>query len=147
MTLEDRYTIFQMLNDGSSFKKIADAINKNCSSISREIRNHLEYKKTGAYSHAFNACIHRKGCPQTSLCSHCTSTIYSRQSSQHITHKYLNSAAISLLISRYVHHLQKNDVPAQKMAAKFYRPFRNIYPNQTEALHYLFSPNPCVKYE
>ena len=29
MTLEDRYTIYQMLNDGVSFKKIADAINKN----------------------------------------------------------------------------------------------------------------------
>lgn len=75
MTLEDRYTIYQMLNDGVSFKKIADAINKNCTSISREVRNHLEFKKTGAYSHGFNACIHRKGCPQTSLCSRCTSTV------------------------------------------------------------------------
>ena len=78
MTLENRYTIYHMLNEGSPFKKIADAIDKNCTSISREIRGHLIYKKSGAYSHAFNACVHRKGCPQTSLCSRCTSTIKKR---------------------------------------------------------------------
>ena len=50
MTLEDRYTIYHMLNDGDSFKKIADAIHKNCTSVSREIKNHLVFKKTGAYS-------------------------------------------------------------------------------------------------
>lgn len=75
MTLKDRYTIYHMLNEGNSFKKIADAINKNCTSISREIRNHLEFKKTGAYSHGFNACVHRKSCLQTSLCSRCTSPV------------------------------------------------------------------------
>lgn len=71
MTLEDRYTIAHLLNEGSSFKKIANAINKNCTSVSREIKNHLVFQKTGAYSHAFNECVHRKGCPQTSLCNHC----------------------------------------------------------------------------
>ena len=78
MTLEDRYTIYHMLNEGDSFKKIADAIHKNCTSVSREIKNHLVFKKTGAYSHPFNECIHRKGCPQTALCSHCTYKVRKR---------------------------------------------------------------------
>lgn len=78
MTLEDRYTIYHMLNEGCSFKKIADAINKNCTSVSREIKNHLVFKKTGAYSHPFNECIHRKGCPQTELCTHCIHKINKR---------------------------------------------------------------------
>ncbi|MBC5701072.1 MULTISPECIES: helix-turn-helix domain-containing protein [Hungatella] len=42
LSLEDRFTISQMLSQQSSFKQIADALNKNCSSISREIRNHLQ---------------------------------------------------------------------------------------------------------
>ena len=78
MTLEERYTIYHMLNEGASFKKIANAINKNCSSISREIRNHLEYKKTGSYSRAFNCCAHRKNCPQTALCIHCIHSVKRR---------------------------------------------------------------------
>jgi len=74
MSLEDRITIAQMLNQRESFKQIAAAIGKNCTSVSREIKNHLQFKKTGAYGHAFNACIHRKGCAVRSLCSHCTSS-------------------------------------------------------------------------
>lgn len=71
MTLEDRIVIVRMLDQGESFKRIAAAIGKNCTSISREIRNHLEFKKTGAYGHPFNACAHRKDCTLRSLCGHC----------------------------------------------------------------------------
>ena len=78
MTLEDRYTIYHMINEGNSFKKIADVINKNCTSVSREVKNHLVFKKTGAYSHAFNECTHRKGCQKSSLCNHCIHKINKR---------------------------------------------------------------------
>lgn len=41
MTLDDRYTISKMLAEKQSFKQIASSIDKSCSSVSREIRNHL----------------------------------------------------------------------------------------------------------
>ncbi|WP_083806154.1 helix-turn-helix domain-containing protein, partial [Clostridium sp. D5] len=40
LSLEDRITISQMLSEQQSFKQIATAVGKNCTSISREIRNH-----------------------------------------------------------------------------------------------------------
>lgn len=72
MTLDDRFTISKMLSEKQSFKQIASAISKNCTSVSREIRNHLEFKKTGAYAHAYNACIHRRNCSHYFLCEHCS---------------------------------------------------------------------------
>lgn len=73
MSLEDRNTISRMLSQQKSFKRIAAETGKNCTTISREVKNHLEYKKTGGYGRPFNACILRKDCPHKSLCSHCTS--------------------------------------------------------------------------
>lgn len=55
LSLDDRLTISKMLSERQSFKKIADAVGKNCTTISREIRNHLEFRKTGGYGHPFNA--------------------------------------------------------------------------------------------
>lgn len=73
MTLDDRYTISKMLAEKQSFKQIASAIGKSCTSISREIRNHLEFRKTGAYAHPFNACVHRRNCSLALLCGQCDS--------------------------------------------------------------------------
>lgn len=73
MTLADRSTIETMLADHQSFKQIALAINKNCTSISREIRNHLEFKRSGGLGRPFNPCIHRRSCNASFLCKACTS--------------------------------------------------------------------------
>lgn len=62
-----------MLSQQSSFKQIALAVGKNCTSISREIRNHIVFKKTGAYGRSYNSCRHRMGCSHTSLCPSCSS--------------------------------------------------------------------------
>ena len=40
LTKDDRYTIENNLNNNISLKQIGKIINKHCSSISREIRNH-----------------------------------------------------------------------------------------------------------
>lgn len=63
-----------MLSEQSSFKQIALAVGKNCTSISREVRNHIVFKKTGGYGRSYNSCRHRFGCPHSSLCPSCTST-------------------------------------------------------------------------
>lgn len=56
LLLEDRFTISQMLSQQCSFKQIADALSKNCSPISREIRNHLQFRRSGGYGRSYNAC-------------------------------------------------------------------------------------------
>lgn len=73
MTLTDRITIETMLTNRQSFKQIALAVNKNCTTISREIRNHLEFKRSGGLGRPFNPCTHRYSCNVSFLCKNCTS--------------------------------------------------------------------------
>lgn len=62
LTLDDRIQISHMLSNRESFKAIATATGKNCTSISREIKNHMVYRITGGYGRVYNACLHRKDC-------------------------------------------------------------------------------------
>jgi IS30 family transposase len=58
-TLSERITLERLLKNSCSFKAIGRELNKDCTSISKEIRNHLIFKKTGSYGRAFNNCRHR----------------------------------------------------------------------------------------
>ena len=69
--LEDRITIASMLKNHESFKSIAVSLHKDCTTISREVRNHRIFKKTGSIGKPFNACIHRRTCDKRLLCSPC----------------------------------------------------------------------------
>lgn len=57
-----------MLKESLSFKAIARELNKDCTSISKEIRNHITIKKTGCFGKAFNNCIFRFSCSKSNLC-------------------------------------------------------------------------------
>lgn len=63
LSLNDRFEIENSLNNRLSFKKIASIIDKDCTTISREIRGHYIVKNTGAIGRNFNNCIYRKSCP------------------------------------------------------------------------------------
>lgn len=63
LTLEERFEIENCLNQNISFKEIGSSINKNCTTISREIRNHYITKNTGGIGRKFNNCIYRTTCP------------------------------------------------------------------------------------
>ena len=63
LSLEDRFKIEKGLVEKNSFKEIGDTIEKNKSTISREIKNHYIVKNTGSVGRRFNNCIHRKTCP------------------------------------------------------------------------------------
>ena len=63
LSLEERFEIEKELNNKSSFKKIASLINKDCTTVSREIRNHYISKNTGGVGRTFNNCVERKTCP------------------------------------------------------------------------------------
>ena len=72
LSLEDRNLIAQRLNEGCSFKAIAAELGRNCTSISREVRNHLNFKKVGSPGKSFNACKHRFSCKKFQLCRECS---------------------------------------------------------------------------
>lgn len=63
LSLEERFEIENGLNQNLSFKEIGSNINKNCTTISREIRNHYITKNTGGVGRKFNNCIYRATCP------------------------------------------------------------------------------------
>lgn len=68
LTLDDRQSIQIGLNEGLSFKEIAQSIGKDPSTISKEVRNHLVTKRTSS----FNPCKHVRECQHYGdLCTHC----------------------------------------------------------------------------
>lgn len=69
LTLEDRREIFLGLNKGASFKAIARAIGKDCTTISREVRAHFTVQRKGTYGRPFNDCRYKGACPVTRFCS------------------------------------------------------------------------------
>ena len=72
LTLDDRVQISSMLDKGCSFKAIGASLEKSCTSISREVRNHLVFQKTGGYGRPYNACKKRVTCDARLLCKDCT---------------------------------------------------------------------------
>lgn len=75
LTIEERTVIEIELGKRSSFKAIASLIGKDCTTVSKEIRNHRVYEKTGAYGKAFNDCLNSftHSCSTRHVCSRCTS--------------------------------------------------------------------------
>ena len=63
LSLDERLDIEKYLNQNKSFKEIGILVNKNCTTISREIRNHYVTKNTGGIGRRFNNCIYRATCP------------------------------------------------------------------------------------
>lgn len=76
LVLENRITIQTELDKGTSFKGIASILGKDCSTISKEIRKHLHYEKSGAIGRAFNDCLLnvKRECSLKSVCSKCYSS-------------------------------------------------------------------------
>ena len=71
LSLDDRLIIERELSLGKSFKYIGKLINKDCTTISKEVRNHYKIKNSGGYGRVFNNCIYRNECKITSLCNNC----------------------------------------------------------------------------
>lgn len=62
LSFDERLEIESSLKEGISFKQIGLSLNKNCTTISKEVKNHLIYKDTGTIGRPFFDCIHRKDC-------------------------------------------------------------------------------------
>lgn len=63
LSLNDRFDIENGLINNLSFKEIGKNIDKSCTTISREIRNHYIVKNSGAVGRDFNNCLYRFSCP------------------------------------------------------------------------------------
>lgn len=73
LTLDDRLIIESMLKDKSSFKKIGNALAKDPTTISKEIRSRLIFRRIGGMNANYNACKLRFTCNKNHLCSPCHS--------------------------------------------------------------------------
>lgn len=74
LNLESRITIETQLNEGNSFKGIAKILGKDCTTISKEVKNHICFQKSGYFGTAFNDCrlAKQRLCSEKRVCSTCT---------------------------------------------------------------------------
>lgn len=69
LSLSQRVSIEQLLNARYSFKAIGRELSKDCTTVSKEVKNHIQFKKSGCMGKAFNDCANRYTCSLTSLCA------------------------------------------------------------------------------
>lgn len=68
LNLSQRITIEQSLNERFSFNAIGRDLGKNCTTISKEVKSHRQFKKIGTYGRAFNDCIYSYTCTLSGCC-------------------------------------------------------------------------------
>jgi len=71
LTQEQRCRIATLLNGGHSFKYIGNDIGKDCTTISKEIKRSIVFRKTGGYGRPYNPCSKRFTCDKRLLCEEC----------------------------------------------------------------------------
>ncbi|WP_139160942.1 helix-turn-helix domain-containing protein, partial [Acinetobacter baumannii] len=69
LSFEERFTIKTLLDASASFKEIGRTLGRDCTTISKEVRNHMLFQKTGCFGRSFNDCANRRNCPVSGLCS------------------------------------------------------------------------------
>lgn len=72
LDLQSRFVIEHSLNDRMSFRAIARKLAKDNTTISKEVRNHIVFRQTGAYGRAFNDCANRMTCHVFRACRDCS---------------------------------------------------------------------------
>lgn len=65
---EERDIIELGLNKKESFKSIGRELGKDPTTIAKEVRNHIQFRRTGCFGKAFNNCLIRRGCDRRNLC-------------------------------------------------------------------------------
>lgn len=60
-----------MLDNKESFATIAAALGKDPTTISKEIRNHLQYRRVGGIHLSYNSCSKRYTCRKSHICNEC----------------------------------------------------------------------------
>jgi len=68
LTLDDRIRIQQGLEARESFKAISRELGKDPTTISKEVKGHIQFKRSGCYGKPFNNCSLRRNCSYKNLC-------------------------------------------------------------------------------
>lgn len=79
LTLEDRIQIQAGLKEGRTFTEIGDQLNKNKSTISREVKRHRVFTSYREHVDPRNVCVHRQNCDIKGTCHLTTCTRGSRR--------------------------------------------------------------------
>lgn len=75
LSLEDRISIQSGLHDHLSFKKIGTLIAHDCTTVSKEVRNHASIvDDMWPANRRHNRCVHYKDCSKKHICKFCTSS-------------------------------------------------------------------------
>ena len=75
LSFDDRLEIERCLKENLSFKQIGKNIGKDCTTISKEIKNHITFKNSGAIGRPFFDCINRFNCQHKTKGSRCNPKI------------------------------------------------------------------------
>ena len=77
MTLDERIGIQKGLKEKKSFVEIGTEIDRDASTVAKEIKSHLLVKETGTKSRPYNPCKHRYNCGrQENVCPQCYPSIH-----------------------------------------------------------------------
>lgn len=101
LSLSERIIIEQLLNSRYSFKAIGRELSKDCTTISKEVKNHILFKKTGCFGKAFNDCLNRSTCSLHSLCptNNCGNRLCKCCSRCHFHCSYYSKESCSILLN------------------------------------------------
>ena len=72
LTFDNRCTIATCLASRDSFKLIANKLEKDCTTVSKEVKKHITISQSGCTGRVYNNCIHRSTCFEGELCDECT---------------------------------------------------------------------------
>lgn len=73
LTFKDRSLIQAMLTDKCNLSLIANTLEKDPSTISKEIRSHISVENKGGYHKNYNSCANRFTCTKSHICTECQS--------------------------------------------------------------------------
>lgn len=68
LTLEKRIKIEEYLNEGESFKSIAKYIKKDCTTLSKEIKNNYTTLLPSTFNNQYNNCDKKRICKHKNVC-------------------------------------------------------------------------------
>ena len=73
LTFNERSAIELMLNQKKSFRFIANELSRDPTTIFKEVRLHLIFRRIGGMRTSYNACLHRSTCTKSKICNECFS--------------------------------------------------------------------------
>jgi len=72
LTIDERHNIEQCLNKQKSFKETGRMLNRDPTTISKEVVGHIKVRNTGGKNYPYNACKKRNVCKKVqSVCKPC----------------------------------------------------------------------------